>query len=1111
MGETSDASDNTQNKVTISNSVTPMSINSNSVKGITWRNINFVNTATGTAPAVSLRGTKNAFYNCQFISAGGGVITSTLGITLIANSYIEGTDKLLSGYLGLYVFESEIVATASSSTIVYSRGYSVPVQISQTVLDSCSIVQKPGTTNTYVWLAAANGEGAQTVFKYTSMASFIAPGGTKAVGVNGFFGEYATTGPGSYQNDKARVDILMTTSMLSNFTLNYVFANSFPGYSTTATDWIDAEVLRAIVAANSEVVPVPVSSSVLSSSASSTPVLSTASSTSSESMSVDTSSSITSSTSSATSPASTCSTQIYPSSVPATALTVGPLGSCANYTSLQAAISDLPIDSTSQYIYILAGVYTEQIPAFNRAGPTTFRGESTSPLDQNSNLVTLQYSGSVLSNAGGSEEKSVFRSTQYNSKKYAFYNINFFNTATISPNTIAIAMDIKAQQVGFYSCGFSSGGGTFLANYGTFFLDGCRIEGSSDFFWGYGAAYISNSLIVSNAPGYTIAAQSYVTTYASQFVFDHCAFVPKSTASMSKSTYLGRDYSASAHVSVINSFLDGHINPAGWLIKAVISSVAFSEYNNTGPGYVQTSRIAQVQLLNDGANRTIESVLGDVSWIDQSAIAPLKAFPPSVFEADTPTGTSSSILATPTPTSSGLPAAGTYVVSLQPSADEYGSVSAAILALPNDGLAKVILIKPGIYTEQVNIQRTGKVTLRGTTSFANDYSQNEVTLQFNYGVSTSAGQNELTPVLYSKKNDGSGLSLYNINFVNTFPQQNNYAALAADFYGANMAAYGCKFIGFQDTLLANKGTQLFSNCYIEGSVDFIWGFSTAYFYRCYLAANTPGTSIAAQSRASAVAVGGYVFDTCYVSYTGTYGSSYGLTYLARPYSQYSIVVYKNSYLDKNINPAGWTIWSTGSPQTSDVTFGEYNNVGPSAWSTSTARASFATNLTEAQVSAYDLETFLGSTDWIDMEAYNFVPSVTFSASGVNGTIPVITPTPTPGSNVTYSRPSSGTVPPVGAVVVSMGGSISGSFANLTAALASLPADTTSQTIFMHPGSYFEQFKVNRPGAVTIVGYQSGNVGQTYTGNQVTITYSRGLSVVSPVAEGHTNAGKFNRL
>jgi len=227
-----------------------MSIGTNGVLGITWRNTNFVNSDTGTAAVVSLRGAKNGFYNCQFISAGATAITSTLGTTLIANSYIEGTDKLFSGYLGLYVFGSTIAATASSSTIVYSHGYSTPDQISQTVLDSCSIIQKPGTSNTYVYLAGPNGgttgPGSQAVFKYTSMASLIAPGGTRALEPDGFYGEYATTGPGSYSFDAKPVDTLMTASMLSNCTVDYVFANSFTGYSTPTTSRVDPIVLQAM-------------------------------------------------------------------------------------------------------------------------------------------------------------------------------------------------------------------------------------------------------------------------------------------------------------------------------------------------------------------------------------------------------------------------------------------------------------------------------------------------------------------------------------------------------------------------------------------------------------------------------------------------------------------------------------------------------------------------------------------------------------------------------------------------------------------------------------------------------------------------------------------------
>jgi len=212
-------------------------------------------------------------------------------------------------------------------------------------------------------------------------------------------------------------------------------------------------------------------------------------------------------------------------------------------------------------------------------------------------------------------------------------------------------------------------------------------------------------------------------------------------------------------------------------------------------------------------------------------------------------------------------------------------VTSAISALPNDSKPYTITIGAGTYVEQISITRKGKVTLVGATTFSNDYTKNEVTIEISNGVLTSAGQNENTPVIYSKKtSDNSGLAVYNIDFVNTYPQTKDTAALAADFYGANIAAYGCSFVGFQDTLLANKGTQVFSNCYIEGSVDFIWGFSTAYFHQCMIVTNTPGSCIAAQSRSTADAVGGYVFDSCMVTYSSTYGSSFGLSYLGRPYS-----------------------------------------------------------------------------------------------------------------------------------------------------------------------------------------------------------------------------------
>lgn len=173
--------------------------------------------------------------------------------------------------------------------------------------------------------------------------------------------------------------------------------------------------------------------------------------------------------------------------------------------------------------------------------------------------------------------------------------------------------------------------------------------------------------------------------------------------------------------------------------------------------------------------------------------------------------------------------------------------------------------------------------------------------------------------------------------------------------------------------------------------------------------NTPGSCIAAQARPTASSPGGYVFDRSVITYSSAYGSSFGLSYLGRPYSENSIAVYTNSFIDKHISAAGWSVWSTTAPQTSNVIFGEYANTGPGAWQASTQRASFATNLTATQAAQYELSAWIGDTTWLDQAAYNYVPSYSLigtSSSSANTTIPSGSSSTSP----INAHPDSGTVP-----------------------------------------------------------------------------------------------------
>ena len=155
-----------------------------------------------------------------------------------------------------------------------------------------------------------------------------------------------------------------------------------------------------------------------------------------------------------------------------------------------------------------------------------------------------------------------------------------------------------------------------------------------------------------------------------------------------------------------------------------------------------------------------------------------------------------------------------------------------------------------------------------------------------------------------------------INTDNLDGAEASYVTLAASIYGNSIAFYGCSFNRWQDTLLngAKDGYQYYESCYIGGVVDFIWGYSKAYFKSCTIGAKRESSAIAAHSRASSAAIDGYIFDQ--YLFTAAPSAREDLTkkvYLGRPYSTYSLVVVKNSCIDSTIIPVGWKVCSDTDP------------------------------------------------------------------------------------------------------------------------------------------------------------------------------------------------------
>lgn len=54
-------------------------------------------------------------------------------------------------------------------------------------------------------------------------------------------------------------------------------------------------------------------------------------------------------------------------------------------------------------------------------------------------------------------------------------------------------------------------------------------------------------------------------------------------------------------------------------------------------------------------------------------------------------------------------------------------------------------------------------------------------------------------------------------------------AAALRISGTKAGFYNCSFYGSQDTLYDHKGLHYFNNCFIQGSVDFIFGYGTSLY------------------------------------------------------------------------------------------------------------------------------------------------------------------------------------------------------------------------------------------------------------------------------------------
>ena len=260
-----------------------------------------------------------------------------------------------------------------------------------------------------------------------------------------------------------------------------------------------------------------------------------------------------------------------------------------------------------------------------------------------------------------------------------------------------------------------------------------------------------------------------------------------------------------------------------------------------------------------------------------------------------------------------------------------------------------ILIREGIYKEKLIIPASKQsISLYGEGTViitGNDYAQKLNRMGDETGTSGSS-----TCYIY-----GDDFYAENITFENTAGMVGQAVAALVDSDRAIF--YRCRFLGNQDTLYPygkeRKVRQYYRDCYIEGTVDYIFGWDAGVFFDgCTIHSKRDKGYIAAPATPQGSAYG-FVFNNCHL----TAAPDVENVYLGRPWRPYGQAIYIGCKMDNCIHPEGWRVWHNKENLTTP-TMGEYNCDGAGA--KSDKRASWAVEITDPDY--YSIDKVLGGND-----------------------------------------------------------------------------------------------------------------------------------------------------
>ncbi|XP_022728870.1 putative pectinesterase 63 [Durio zibethinus] len=282
---------------------------------------------------------------------------------------------------------------------------------------------------------------------------------------------------------------------------------------------------------------------------------------------------------------------------------------------------------------------------------------------------------------------------------------------------------------------------------------------------------------------------------------------------------------------------------------------------------------------------------------------------------------------------------------------DFDTVTAAVDSIPLENMKRLVVwIGGGEYFEKITINRT-----KNFVTFYGD-PMDMPKIVFNGTAADFGTVNSATVAVESDY-----FMAVNIAFVNSAPmadgQKVGAQAVAMRISGDKAAFYNCKFIGFQDTLCDDKGMHFFKDCYIEGTVDFIFGNGKSLYLNTTIQSVAKNLGvITAQAREKVGDDSGFTFLYCNIT-----GGGNSTTYLGRAWKQRPRVIFAFTYMGTVINSKGWST-DKHPERNQTVYYGEYKCKGPGA--SSSGRVGFAKILSELEAKPFMSLTYIRGSNWL---------------------------------------------------------------------------------------------------------------------------------------------------